>query len=104
MPDAGLLARQGRHYPAYVGRARRRVPENLEDRLNELTETTREIIADLFDFMLQFDARIKAFGKRIDQVFRKPERSHQDRTRNGVNSNKVSLSAITLAATITYWL
>ena len=31
---------------------------------------TREIIADLFEFMLQLDARIKAFDRRIDQVFR----------------------------------
>ena len=31
---------------------------------------TREIIADLFEFMLQLDARIKAFDSRIDQVFR----------------------------------
>lgn len=31
---------------------------------------TREIIADLFEFMLRLDERIKALDRRIDHVFR----------------------------------
>jgi len=66
----GLLLDRGVTIPLTLGRARQRIPELLEDRSNGLTDMTREIIADLFEFMLQLDARIKAFDKRIDQVFR----------------------------------
>ena len=37
---------------------------------NELTELTREVIADLYDFLLDLDERVKVFDKRIDVVFR----------------------------------
>ena len=56
--------------PGALGRARQHIPEILEDQSNGLTEMTREIIADLFEFMLQLDAQIKAFNKHICQVFR----------------------------------
>ena len=65
-----LLLERGVTITPTLGRARQHIPEILEDRTNGLTEMTREIIADLFEFMLQLDARIKAFDKRIDQVFR----------------------------------
>ena len=66
----GLLLDRGVPIPLTLGRARQRIPEILGDQSNGLTEMTREIIADLFDFMLQLDARIKAFDRRIDHVFR----------------------------------
>lgn len=66
----GLLLDRGVAIPLTLGRARRCIPELLEDRTNGLTDMTREIIADLFEFMLQLDERIKAFDGRIYQAFR----------------------------------
>ena len=66
----GLLLDRGVPIPLTLGRARQHIPEILGDQSNGLTEMAREIIADLFDFMLQLDARVKAFDRRIDRVFR----------------------------------
>ena len=66
----GLLFDRGVTIPLTLERARQRIPEIFEDLSNGLTEMTREIVADMFEFMLQLDARIKAFDRRIDQIFR----------------------------------
>ena len=69
----GLLLDRGIPIALSIGRARRAIPEILEDRTNGLTAMTREIIADLFDFLGQIDARITAFDRRIDAVFKSNE-------------------------------
>lgn len=66
----GLLLDCGIPIALSIGRARRAIPEILEDRTNELSAMSREIIGDLFDFMGQIDARITAFDRRIDTVFK----------------------------------
>lgn len=66
----GLLLDRGVPIALTLGRARRSIPEVLEDQENGLTAMTREIIGDLFEFLLQLDERIKAFDRRIDRVFR----------------------------------
>ena len=65
----GLLLDRDVSVPLTLGRVRQRLPEMLEDHSNGLTDMTREIIADLCAFMLQLDARINAFDRRIDHVF-----------------------------------
>lgn len=66
----GLLLDRGIPIALSIGRARRAIPEILEDRTNGLSAMSREIIGDLFDFMGQIDARITAFDRRIDTVFK----------------------------------
>ncbi len=66
----GLLLDRGVAIPLTLARARQLIPEILEDRSNDLTQMAREIIADLYEFMLQIDVRIKVFDRRIDQFFR----------------------------------
>jgi transposase len=69
----GLLLDRGIPIALSIGRARRAIPEILEDLTNGLTAMTREIIGDLFDFLGQVDARITAFDRRIDAVFKSNE-------------------------------
>ena len=69
----GLLLDRGVPIALSSGRARRAIPEILKDRTNGLTAMSREIIGDLFDFMDQIDARITAFDRRIDAVFKSNE-------------------------------
>lgn len=66
----GLLLDRGIPIALSIGRARRAIAEILEDRTNGLSAMSREIIGDLFDFMSQIDARITAFDRRIDTVFK----------------------------------
>lgn len=66
----GLLLDRGVPIAMTIGRARRSIPEVLEDPSSGLTTMTREIIGDLFEFLLQLDERIRAFDRRIDRVFR----------------------------------
>ena len=69
----GLLLDRGIPIALSIGRARRAIPEILEDLTNGLTAMSREIIGDLFDFLGQIDARITAFDRRIDAVFKSNE-------------------------------
>lgn len=69
----GLLLDRGIPIALSIGRARRAIPEILEDQENGLSVMSREIIGDLFDFMGQIDARITAFDRRIDAVFKSNE-------------------------------
>lgn len=66
----GPLLDRGVTIPLTLGRARQRIQEILENPSNGFSDMTREIIADLFELMLQLDARIQDFDRRIDQVFR----------------------------------
>lgn len=50
-------------------RARRSTPEVLEDLSYGLTVMTREIVGNLFEFLLPLDERIRTFDRRIDLVF-----------------------------------
>ncbi len=70
----GLLLERGIPIALSIGRARRAIPGILEDQTNGLTAMSREIIGELFDFLAQVDARITAFDRRIDAVFK----SNQD--------------------------
>lgn len=69
----GLLLDRGIPIALSIGRARRAIPEILEDQANGLSAMSREIIGDLFDFMDQIDVRITAFDRRIDAVFKSNE-------------------------------
>ena len=69
----GLLLDRGIPIALSIGRARRAIPEILEDRTNGLSAMSREIIGDLFYFLGQIDAQITAFDRRIDAVFKSNE-------------------------------
>ena len=66
----GKLLERGVPIALTLCRARRDIPEILDDQANGLTTMTREIIGDLLEFLLQLDERIKAFYRRINRVFR----------------------------------
>lgn len=66
----GLLLDRGIPIALSICRARRAIPEILENQTNGLSAMSREIIGDLFDFMVQIDAQINAFDRRIDAVFK----------------------------------
>jgi transposase len=49
------------------------IPQVLNEPNEDLSALTREIIASLYDFMLQIDARIRFFDKKIDAIFKANE-------------------------------
>ena len=57
----GLLLDRGVTIGVSISRARRAIPEVVADPGNGLTAMTREIIAELYEFLGQIDVRIKAF-------------------------------------------
>ena len=69
----GLLLDRGIPIALSIGRARRAIPEILENQANGLSAMSREIIGDLFDFLGQIDAQITTFDRRIDAVFKSNE-------------------------------
>jgi transposase len=66
----GLLLDRGFPIEASITRARHAVPEILADIDNGLSSMARETITELFEFLGQIDLRIKAFDRRISEVFR----------------------------------
>lgn len=66
MPDVSTIAQS-------ITKARRPIPDILEDTSNDLTDLCREILSSLLGLMAQIDERIKEFDRRIDQVFRADE-------------------------------
>lgn len=66
----GLLLDRGVTIGVSISRARRAIPMIIADLTNGLTEMTREIIAELYEFLGQIDVRIKTFDRRIEAGFR----------------------------------
>jgi len=69
----GILLDRGIAFGQSITRARRMIPQILEDTSNDLTELCREILASLFELMTEIDGRVREFDKRIDRVFRANE-------------------------------
>lgn len=65
----GLLLDRGIAFGASITRARRRIPEVLDDVGNELTPMARDAIAELWDLFCDLDRRIASFDKKIQAVF-----------------------------------
>jgi transposase len=68
----GLLLDRGIAFAKNASRARRMIPQVLEDD-TALTPLLRETIADLYEFLQQLDARIGNFDRRIARVFHDSE-------------------------------
>ncbi len=66
----GIFLDRGIAFDQSVTRARRLIPEIIEDLENELTDRCREILSSLLELMTEIDKRVQAFDRRIDQVFR----------------------------------
>jgi transposase len=66
----GLLLDRGLAIGVGITRARRMIPQLLEDAENGLSDLMRETLAELYDFMRDLDARIHGFDLRIDRIFR----------------------------------
>ena len=69
----GLLLDRGFAFAKSITRARRLIPEILEDLGNELTALAREAIRELYDLFRDLDRRIVSFDKKIERVFRQSE-------------------------------
>ena len=69
----GLLLDRGFAIAKSITRARRLIPEILEDLGNELTALAREAIRELYDLFRDLDRRIVSFDKKIERVFRQSE-------------------------------
>ncbi|GGY51975.1 putative family 20 transposase [Parvularcula lutaonensis] len=66
----GLLLDRGFAFGKSITRARKMIPEILNDRTNELSEMARDTIAELWDLMCDLDRRIISFDKKINDVFK----------------------------------
>ena len=64
----GLLLDRGIAFGKCASRARRMIPQILEDADNGLTALFRETLADLYAFWREIDLRIASFDQRIAQV------------------------------------
>ena len=69
----GILLDRGIAFGQSITRARRLIPQIIEDTSNDLTELCREILSSLLGLMKQIDAKVHEFDRRIDQVFRSNE-------------------------------
>ena len=69
----GLLLDRGSAIGVAATRARSMIPQVLNEPNDDLSALTREIIASLYEFMLQIDARIRFFDKKIDAIFKANE-------------------------------
>jgi transposase len=69
----GLLLDRGIAIPVAITRFRRLMPDILVDSANPLTDIARETIADLYDFLLDLDKRVKVFDRKIEKIFRQNE-------------------------------
>lgn len=69
----GLLLDRGFAIAQSITRARRRIPEILDDLGSELTKMARETIAELWDLFCDLDRRIASFERKIQAVFRESE-------------------------------
>ena len=72
-PIRGLLREYGVFLAQGIHEVRRRVPEVLEDADNELTSLTREIVAELYKRLREFDHSIKHYQLRIEGICRDSE-------------------------------
>jgi transposase len=69
----GLLLDRGIAIAVSATRARRLIPKILATPNDELTPMLREIVASLYAFMLEIDARINAFDRKINAIFKASE-------------------------------
>lgn len=69
----GLLLDRGVAIPVAITRFRRLMPDILVDSNNPLTDIARKTIADLYDFLLDLDKRVKVFDRKIEKIFRQNE-------------------------------
>jgi transposase len=69
----GLLLDRGIAFGKSASRARRLIPEILEDADNGLTSLFRQTLADLYEFWREIDVRIAQFDRRIACVFQQSE-------------------------------
>ena len=69
----GLLLDRGIAFPKSITRARQMIPDILADAENELTDLSREAIAELHDLLVDLDRRVTSFDKKIQRVFRSCE-------------------------------
>ncbi|MEM6539287.1 MAG: IS110 family transposase [Pseudomonadota bacterium] len=66
----GLLLDRGFAFGKAITRARRMIPEILNDITNELSDMARDAIAALWDLFCDLDRRIASFDKKIAAVFK----------------------------------
>lgn len=66
----GVLLDRGIAFGKSASRARTTIPRIIADAGNGLTAMARDMLASLFEFFGQLDARVRDFDRRIEAVFR----------------------------------
>jgi transposase len=66
----GVLLDRGIAFGKSASRARTTIPRIIADTGNGLTAMARDMLASLFEFFGQLDARVRDFDRRIEAVFR----------------------------------
>jgi len=66
----GVLLDRGIAFGKSASRARTAIPRIIADAGNGLTAMARDMLASLFEFFGQLDARVRDFDRRIEAVFR----------------------------------
>lgn len=69
----GILLDRGVAFGKSIARARRMIPEIINDHDNDLTGLCRKILSSLMELMKEIDMRVEEFDRRIDQVYRSNE-------------------------------
>jgi len=80
----GLLGEYGLVCALQVATLRRFVPEVLEDGENELTEQTRELLAELYEELVGLDRQIKHYDQKIRLINKSDERCQRIHEVEGV--------------------
>jgi len=69
----GLLAEYGIVFPRGIEQVRRRLPEVLEDAENGVLEPAREAFAELYECLVELDARVAEYDRRITRLARESQ-------------------------------
>lgn len=92
----GLLSEYGEVMPQAIKSLRKKLPDILEDAENELTWTTREIFADLYQELNDIDKKINQYEKRLQIIYE----NNQDCQRISKIAGIGVLTATAVVATI----
>jgi transposase len=80
----GLLGEYGLVCALQIATLRRFIPEALEDGQNELTDQTRELLAELYEELVGLDQQIKHYDKKIRVMNKSDERCQRIHEIEGV--------------------
>ena len=64
----GLLSEYGEIIPKQIRFVRKRLPEIIDDTNNELTDYARELFKEMYDELVEKDAKVKCYDLKLDSI------------------------------------